>query len=295
MVKKSGSKKKKINLKSPKKIIKKINLKSPKKTVKKIKLLNNKKSIDAKSTKTIIKEKISTGIPELDKLISGGFIAESINLVEGGSGSGKSILAMQYLLEGLRKGESTMYVTFEEKKENFYKNMKKLGWDLEKEEKSKKFIFLEYSPEKIKMMLDEGGGAIESLVLRNKVKRIVIDSITSFSLLYDNLLEKRGANIGFFDIIRKWKCTTLFTVQYDPSTTKKKDISLLEFEVDGIILLYFEKINNRRKRSLEIIKMRGTEHSTDMHSFTINHGIKINTTPQKTISKKTKKSVKQNP
>jgi len=219
--------------------------------------------------------RISTGIKDLDDLLDGGFVNDSINLIEGGSGSGKTVFAMQFLIEGLKKGEAVLYVTFEEKKEAFFGNMKKLGWDLEKAEAQNKFIFLEYSPEKIKMMIDEGGGSIESTVIRHKIKRMVVDSISSFSLLFDSDLEKRSANFGLFDIIRKWKCTTLMTVQHDPSDKDKDDLSNLEYEVDGIILLYFIKSGSKRKRYLEVMKMRGTKHSTETYGFEIDNGIKM--------------------
>jgi circadian clock protein KaiC len=237
-----------------------------------------KKAVKKITRKKDTKERISTGISSLNHLISGGFVKNSVNLVEGGSGTGKSIFAMQYLMDGIKNKEAVLYITFEEKKDNFYKNMSDFGWDLEKEEKTEKFHFLEYSPEKIKMMLDEGGGSIESMVLRHKITRIVIDSITSFTLLFDTDLEKRGAALGLFDVIRKWGCTTLLIVQHDPLKEEKADISLLEYEVDGIILLYFKKGEGKRERSIEVVKMRGTYHSTKIHIFEIKNGIQIHET-----------------
>lgn len=214
-------------------------------------------------------ERIATGIPGLDKLIDGGFDDQSINLVAGGSGSGKSIFSLQFLLEGLKKREKVLYITFEEKKEDFYENIKRLGWDLEKAEKTGRFIFLEYSPEKVKMMLDEGGGAIESIVIKEGITRMVIDSITSFSLLFEDRSAKRQAVLGLFDIIRKWNVTSLLTVQYDPSSPKDKGLSHIEFEADSVILLYYPSSKGRRQRFLEILKMRGTNHSKDVHPFKI--------------------------
>lgn len=217
-----------------------------------------------------------TGIPGLDRLIEGGFERNSINLVSGGSGSGKSILAIQFLMEGAREGETTLYVSFEEKKDEFYRNMKKFGWDLQKLENSGKFIFLEYSPEKVKMTLDEGGGTIETLILRHKITRMVIDSVTSFSLLFDDTLSKKQANLALFDIISKWNTTTMMTVQNDPTEGKGEEISTIEFEADSIILLYYLKIKGKRKRFIEILKMRGTNHSKATHAFEISlSGIKI--------------------
>jgi len=221
------------------------------------------------------KDKAKTGINTFDKMIGGGFERESINLIAGSSGSGKTIFALEFLIEGMKKGEKGLYVTFEEKKEDFYRNMKKFGWDLEKFEKSGKFIFLEYSPEKVKMMLDEGGGTIESIVIKEEIKRMVIDSITSFSLLFEDELSKRQSTLGLFDIIRKWNCTTLFTVQYTPSEKKDKGISSIEFEADSITILYYINIKNKRQRFLEILKMRGTNQSKEIKTFKIRKGIKI--------------------
>ena len=107
-------------------------------------------------------ERVNSGIIGMDKLIEGGFEKNSVNLIVGGSGSGKTIFAMQFLMDGIEKGENVLYITFEEKKREFFKDMFNFGWDLEKYEKEKKFFFLEYNPEKVRIMLEEGGGAAES-------------------------------------------------------------------------------------------------------------------------------------
>jgi len=219
-------------------------------------------------------DKIPSGIIGFDELAKGGFERESVNLVVGGSGSGKTIFAVQFLLEGIKKGENGLYVTFEEKKEDFYKNMLDFGYNLESLEKSGKFVFLEYSPETVKMMLDEGGGAIESIILKNKIKRMVIDSITSFSLLFDDELSKREAALSLFDIIRKWNCTSLLTLEKTLNLKENPDMSI-EFEADSIILLYFVRIKGERKRFLEILKMRGAKHSTKVYPFEIDKGINV--------------------
>lgn len=221
-------------------------------------------------------KRVETGIPGFDKLIGGGFEDSSINLIAGGSGSGKTIFALEFLLYGVAKGERVLYVTFEEKKEDFYKNMAKIGWDLNKAEATGRFIFLEYSPEKVKMMLDEGGGAIESTVIKNKVTRMVVDSVSSFSLLFDDEQSRRQAILGFFDIIRKWDITTLLTVQHTPINKKDRGLSYVEFEADSVIFLYYVSTGTRRQRFIEVLKMRGTDHSRDIHAFKIGKsGIQI--------------------
>jgi len=255
--------------------------KSQKKVRKGEKILNSKEKIKKNVSNRKLKTKssqdirISTGISGFDSLIEGGFEDHSINLLGGGSGSGKTIFVTQFLIEGIKRKEKTLFVTFEEKKEDFYEDMKKFGWDLQKAENEGNFVFLEYSPEKVKQMLDEGGGAIESIVLKYNIDRLVIDSITSFSLMFDDELSRRQAILNLFDIIRKWKCTTLITVQHNPSSSKDRGMSDAEFEADSITLLYFIKVGSKRNRFIEVLKMRGTNHSKELHSFIIKKGILI--------------------
>jgi circadian clock protein KaiC len=223
--------------------------------------------------------RIPSGIRNFDKIIEHGFEKNSVNLVVGGSGSGKTIFAVQFLVEGINRGENVLYITFEENKKEFYSNMKRFGWDLGRDEKEGKFFFLEYSPEKVMTMLEEGGGAIEAIVIKNNIQRIVIDSITSFALLFNEELAKREAALVLFDMIRKWNCTSLLTLQEEPSNRSEGYSVSLEFEADSIILLYFTKIRGERKRFIEVLKMRGTKHSTKTYPLAITEqGVVIGTT-----------------
>ncbi len=221
-------------------------------------------------------EKVSSGIPKFDNLIEGGFEKNSANVIVGGAGSGKTILATQFLIEGMKNGEKCIYVTFEEKKEQFYKNMLEFGWDLEEYEKKKLFTFLEYTPVKVKTMLDEGGGAIETAIIRQGITRIVIDSITSFALLFEKELEKREAALMLFNMIGGWNCTSLLTLEEDPLGSKELTAKTIEFESDSITLIYFIQQKGERKRYIEILKMRGVKHSKNIYEFEIgSHGINI--------------------
>jgi len=214
-------------------------------------------------------ERVETGIKNFDSLIEGGFEKNSTNLIVGSSGSGKSIFAVEFLIEGMKKGENCLYITFEEGKEEFYSNMLDFSWDLAKYEKEGKFFFLQYTPEKVRTMLEEGGGTVESIVLTKKIKRIVIDSITSFELLFERELEKRESALSLFNMLSKWDCTSLLTYEGTPSPEKKVTSRVLDFESDAIVLLYFIREKKQRNRYLEVLKMRGTKHSLSIYPFTI--------------------------
>lgn len=231
-----------------------------------------KKRVEKKSNE----ERVSSGVPGFDKLIEGGFEKNSVNLLVGGSGSCKTIFAVHFLIKGILNGERVLYITFEEKRGEFFKNMLDFGWNLEKYEKEKKFFFLEYSPEKVRVMLEEGGGSVESIVSKNKISRIVIDSVSSFALLFKEELERREAALSLFDIIRKWDCTSILTLQEKPADRGGGSSTSLEFESDSIVLLYFVRYQNKRKRFVEILKMRGTKHSMDIYEFEVtNKGVVV--------------------
>ena len=109
-----------------------------------------------------------------------------------------------------------------------------------------------------------------------------MDSITSFELLFDDELEKREAALALFGMIRDWDATALLTLEEEPSAQEKISSRTLEFESDSITVLYFVREGKKpeRQRYLEVIKMRGTQHSHRVFAFDIaKKGIKINKSP----------------
>ncbi len=214
-------------------------------------------------------KRISSGVPGFDKLVQGGFKDKSINLVVGGPGSGKTIFTIMFLIEGFKKGEPGIYITFEEKKEKLYEDMLSFGWDLEAYEKKGLFNYLEYTPEQVKRLLIEGGGTVDSIVTKMKAQRLVIDSVTSFSLLYREELAKKEAALALFEIIDKWNCTALLTSQ-EIGMEGIEVSAALQFEVDSITILYHEKRKGERMRALEVLKMRGTKIPNETYAIKIN-------------------------
>ncbi len=203
-------------------------------------------------------QRISSGVLGVDKLVEGGFKAGSINLVCGGAGSGKTTFAVQFLMEGLKAGEAGVYITFEERKQKLYDDMLEFGWDLEKYERIGLFRFLEYTPEQIKRVLVEGGGTIDAVISQLRAKRLVIDSITSFALLFKDELTQKESSLALFELINRWGCTAVLTsqaIQLSPEELTAQ----LQFEVDSIILFYHFKQKGVRNRAVEILKMRGTK------------------------------------
>jgi len=209
--------------------------------------------------------RIPTGIPGLDGMMEGGFAAGNVVLVAGTAGTGKSILSTQFLVNGATKhNEVGVLITFEEKKRQIFKNMKRFGWDLEEMEKKKQLFIFEYAPHEVDKFITEGG-SIESIIRDYKAKRLVFDSITSFAALYEGEAKRRQAIIRLLDILRRWNCTTLLpseaSITEEGEGTQVQVRFGLEYLADALLSIYAVRKGDLRETALEIIKMRGTDHS----------------------------------
>ena len=217
-------------------------------------------------------ERVPIGIEGMDVLIEGGLRKNSAVLVEGGAGCGKSIFCCQFIVNGITKfNENGVYISFEEEKHDFFENMKRFGWDLEKLEAEGKFAYLRYTPEQVEKVLSGGGGLVRDVVEKINAKRIVIDSMTAFTILHDDDLARREATLDLFKTIKKWGCTTLVVGQpeFSEYDIDKHPFNVLEFECDGVIRLYNAREHNIRSRTVEVFKMRGTKHASKTFTLEI--------------------------
>ncbi len=205
---------------------------------------------------------VPTGIPGLDELIEGGFEKGAVILVAGDTGTGKSTFAMQYLYNGAYKyNEPGVYLTFEEKREDVFRHMGRYGWDLEKLEKKKKLLILQYPPHDIDRFILEGE-IIEDTIKDMGAKRLVIDSITSFALIFDSKYKRKLGIVKVLELLKKWGTTTMLTSE--ANTTDAGEIRAkfgLGYLADGLIHLYNIRQGDQRLKALEIVKMRGISHS----------------------------------
>jgi KaiC/GvpD/RAD55 family RecA-like ATPase len=214
-------------------------------------------------------DRIKTGIHGLDGVMSGGFRRDTVNLLVGGPGSGKSTFAMQFLVNGVNEyDEPGVYISFEQTDKEIIKDFAQFGWDLQTLVDNKKLIIITYSPEQIEKILETGGGSVRDIIETMKAKRIVIDSLTAYTLLHHDALAQRKACIELFEAIKKWDCTALLVAEQEPDPEKRHP-SVEEFEVDGVVLLYNMRRGDVRERALEIFKMRGTKHSAKLFPMMI--------------------------
>ncbi len=236
---------------------------------------------------------ISTGVKGLDKIIGGGYADNSLTLITGGPGTGKTILGLQYLYEGLKNKENVMYISFEEDRDVIIQQSNNFGWNFNKYlEKGQLKILNFYMPTThVIEVIDRINKEIKS----QKPKRIILDSISVLSLFAEvaagielsealnlkldqvKLSEEVltiGAVMGLLSKIKSYDNTSLIIAEIPEGRQALSRDSYTEFICDGVIKL--KRDENSGKRELSVIKMRLGDHKLTPTKFTIDKkGIKI--------------------
>lgn len=212
--------------------------------------------------------KVSSGIPGFDDVSRGGIPRGRTTLVSGTSGSGKTVLAAQFLYKGITKlGENGVFVTFEEKPFDVIKNMSSFGWDINKLVKTKKWAFVDASPDeadKIEVGKYDLSGflaRVEYGVKKVKAKRVVIDSVSALFPRYEDaaIIRKELYRIGAR--LKEMSMTSIMTAERPTEDGPISRFGVEEFVSDNVILLH-NRLSSRgdRERTVEILKFRGSTH-----------------------------------
>lgn len=215
---------------------------------------------------------VSTGIEGLDEVLGGGIPKGSVVLVSGGTGSGKSILASQFLYKGITENkEAGFYISFDERKRSLYKNLAKFGWNFSAYEAQKKFIFIEYPIHEAKEFLSQEN-TLFNLIVELGIERIVIDSITPLTMLYEDEQKERQEMMKLIDTLRSWGTTTLLVSE----NKEERDNTGIEPLCDGVIRLGSIDKKSFSIKTLEVVKMRGVDHVQKAVPFKVTEtGMKV--------------------
>ena len=234
-----------------------------------------------KSSNGIPRKKVSkfkfpkspTGIQGLDDIISGGLPKNRPTLLVGNPGSGKTLMAMEFLVNGtVIYGEPGVFMTFEEKKEELLLNVESLGYDLDHLIDKNK-IYVEHVKIDRDEVLQTGKYSIEGLFIRleqaiNKVKaqRVALDSIdTLFSGLDPRILRSEFQRL--FSWLKEKKVTAIITAEVgDVFMTR---LGLEEYVADCVMLLDNRVKDQITTRRLRIVKYRGSYHGNNEYPFII--------------------------
>jgi circadian clock protein KaiC len=212
----------------------------------------------------------STGIPALDALMGGGIPDGSSLLLAGPSGSGKSILASQFIGEGLQQGEPGVMAVFEELPSEVTRRAAQFGLDFDTPQKEGKLKVIYLRP--LDLSVDETVHAIVGAVKQIGAKRVVIDSMVGFemALAPDFRHEFRESLYRMIGALTRLGVTVVSTVEVEENFTSMGLSNFaISFLSDDILRLRYVSINGQLRKMLIVVKMRGSAHSTDMWEYEI--------------------------
>jgi KaiC domain protein len=229
-----------------------------------------------KLSNMIISNRISSGIKGLDDMIGGGFPEGHIVVVIGESGVGKTTFAMQFLMDGLVNKEPAIYISIEEEKESLIASARVYGWDMEKYIKDNKLAILNLDLSDIKTTSRKIKTELPEFIESFGAKRMVIDSITLFSIMFDDVIERRIRLAGLIKAIRKVGITSLFTAEVNTDSTQHSKDGIIEYTSDGVLFLAHNEIERNIKLMMRVVKMRRIQHDRSYRPYEItNKGIVV--------------------
>jgi len=217
---------------------------------------------------------ISTGVEGLDAVL-GGFPKNSLIILAGNPGTGKTILSARFLYRGcVDFGENGVYVSFAENRENFYREMEDFGFNFERLERKGKFRFLDMLTVKepavhtiLNMIIEEAG--------RIKAKRLVLDSYSALAQAFKEPVDVRIVlHTILGKLIRMMGCTTIL-IEEVPYGTSRIGFGVEEFVADGVLKLSLDELEGHRLRYLDLLKLRGTRLKEVKLVFTLDGGFKV--------------------
>lgn len=223
-----------------------------------------------KKKKPARRQRLSTGIPELDKMMGGGPLEGDSLLVAGPSGTGKSALATQFIAEGLRHGEAGIMAIFEERPHGYTERAESFGLHLKTPQETGKLEILYLRP--LDLSVDETMQEILDAVEKIGAKRLVIDSLVSLEMalapgfrtdfresLYRMIVALTGAGVTILSTVETDDTFTGFTFSH----------YTISFLTDDIIRLRYVEIDGQLRKVMVVIKMRGGNHSKDIREYII--------------------------
>jgi len=215
-------------------------------------------------------ERIPSGIPGLDSLMEGGFPKGRITLVTGAAGAGKTTLGVQFLWSGaVQHGEPGAYVTLDEEADDLRAEMARYGWDLSRLQEENRLCIIQspvpFEVAGVSVSMDELLDAIHSKAVAIDAKRIVFDSVAALGLPYADPVGLRRDLHRLCAMLRELGCTALLLTERPEDENRITRYDIEQFVAQGVIVLHL----SRKHRGIEIRKMRGTKHDTNVHTMRI--------------------------
>ena len=237
---------------------------------------------------TGMNERVATGVVGLDEVLEGGLIARRLYLVEGNPGAGKTTLAQQFLLEGVRRGERCLYITLSESKDELRQGAESHGWSLDgidiveladsAADPADDGELTMFHPSEVE--LGETMRRILDAIGAADPQRLVFDSLSEMRLLAQGTLRYRRQILALKQFFSGRACTVLLL---DDRTSEGPDLQLQSIAHGVISLEHSAPVYGRALRQLRVVKYRGSDFRSGFHHMRI-HRAGVEVYPRLTAS-----------
>jgi circadian clock protein KaiC len=231
----------------------------------------------ASHEKPQLERRVSTGIPGLDDVLNGGLPRGHLYLIEGDPGTGKTTVALQFLLEGLRRGEPGLYVTLSESKQELEIVAASHGWSLAQlpifemaplqDEIDPEAQYTIFHPSDVE--LSDTIASVLKQVDSLSPKRVVFDSLSELRMLAREPLRYRRQILALKRYFAGRNCTVLLL---DDRTAEGNDLQLQSIAHGVLMMLSLDRDFGIKRRRLEVRKLRGSRFREGFHDYNIETG-----------------------
>jgi circadian clock protein KaiC len=216
-------------------------------------------------------ERVATGVHGLDTMIGGGLPRASATVVQGGTGTGKTLLALQFLLEGAKRKEPGILFTLEETPDQLRQIGQGFGWDLHPLEECGLLTLSYISPVELSTdwFLDRARHQVEACGAR----RAVLDSLTSMAIGVPSERRFKELVYSFTKHFRALGVTLNMNMEVAELLGSAQLSGYgVSFAADNVVQLKYIELEGRLDRGISVLKVRGVRHSTDVRKMTLESG-----------------------
>lgn len=222
------------------------------------------------------RDRVPMGLPELDRMMSGGFTAGSVGVLAGGPGTGKTLACLHYVLEGVRRGERGLLAGFRETPRQLADKARSFGMDLETPLREERVAIVHRPP--VDLVADEAAGTLWGEVERFAPARLALDNIPDLEHAILDPGRRRGYMATLAGLLRSREITSLITVETPQVVGPELDLSHTPIAVlaENLLLLRYVEFSGELYRVLSILKMRDSEYDSSIRRYTVNgRGIEV--------------------
>ena len=220
--------------------------------------------------------RVPTGIPGFDLVCHGGLPKDRLTLVSGTAGSGKTVFVGQFLASGIKAGEPAVFVTFEERPTSIVRNLRSFGWDIGAWEAEGRWAFVDATARYDVQTAFSGDFDLTPLIARvmDAVRRVgatrvALDSVGALLAQFEDIGPARHALFQLATALEEAGVTSVMTAERADEYGTIAQYGFEEFVADNVVILRNALAGVRRRRTVEVLKMRGGSHLRGEHLFTL--------------------------